>query len=342
MKKLLTVAVLTFAGGAVAQDLTLKVSQPLELSGGLTGAYLYTTNDNSKDSRDGFRITNAVVNLKGSSGQMGFDLALGAFLVPTVWDGGVGNDMISYTTGDTTGNEAGILWGYVSYSPVDKVTLDAGLLTTNIGYEVVNTYANPNVTLGAVWNAQPVIYPGARITLEVAENISVYAEYNGDTANQNAEEAFALGSIGSLGEIDYAVSYYDYAGFKNLVDVVLSYSVGSVDLGLNVDYQWLDDAPAGRDDSAYGVAVYLIPSFGNVTVPVRLEYFDEGTSRIYYPDGEAEKGYTVTVTPTLKPADNSFVRAEVSYISTDREVFSSGTGTEDNKATFAVELGFTF
>jgi len=338
MKKLLTAAVLTLTGGVMAQDLTLKISQPLELSGGVSGGYLYTTNEGSKDSQDAFRITNALVNLRGSSGAMGFDLAVGAFLAPSVWDGGVRNSMFSYTAGPMTSNEAGILWGYVSYSPLDRLTLDVGYLTTNIGYEVVNTYANPNVNLGAVWYAQPVIYPGARLTYELTEDISLYAEYNGDTISPRAE-AFALGSIGSVGGIDYAVSYYDYAGFKNLVDVVLGYSVGSVDLGLNVDYQWLDDAPAGQDDSAYGVAVYLIPNFGNVLVPVRLEYFDEGTSNIYS-GMSAEKGYTVTVTPTLKPADNAFVRAEVSYISTDREVFRSGR--EDNKTSLAVELGFTF
>jgi len=48
----------------------------------------------------------------------------------------------------------------------------------------------------------------------------------------------------------------------------------------------------------------------------------------------------VTVTPTFKPIKNSFVRAEVAYVSTDNRVFKNGT--EDNKTTLAVELGFTF
>jgi len=117
------------------------------LAGGVTGAYLYTTNEGSTDAQDGFRITNAVVNLKGSSGSMGFDLAVGSLLAPTVWSN-VSNSMISYTTGNVTSNEAGLLWGYVSFSPVERITLDAGLLTTNVGYEVVNTYANPNINLG--------------------------------------------------------------------------------------------------------------------------------------------------------------------------------------------------
>jgi len=346
MRKLAVTAALAFAGSAAAQDgqLALKVSQPLELSGGISAAYFNNTRETAGEGRDGFGLTNAVLNVRGSSGSMGFDLAVGAFLAPSVW-GNVTNSVFSYTSGTVTNNEAGVLWGYVSYSPMDKLTLDAGLLTTNIGYEVVNTYANPNINLGAVWFAQPVIYPGARLTFEVVENITLYAEYAENVGYDNDEiirgDAFALGSLGSVGGIDYAISYYDYAGFKNFVDVVLSYGVGSVDLGLNIDYQWLDDSASGQDDSAYGVALYIIPSFGSVSVPLRLEYFEEGTSGIYTDvRSPAESGYTVTVTPTFKPAENAFLRAEISYASTDRNYFNNGQ--DDSRTSLAVELGFTF
>ncbi len=340
MKKVLT-ASLALAGVVLAQENQpiLKISQPLELSGAITGAYFYTNNEGPVDSQDGFRLTNAIVNLKGSSGNMGFDLALGGVFAPSVWLN-VSNAISSYTSGALTQNEVGVLWGYVSYSPVKGLTLDAGLLPTNIGYEVVNTYANPNINLGAVWYAQPIIYPGARLTYNVTENISLYAEYNNDSINPRGD-AFALGSSGSFGNMSYALNYYDYAGLRNFIDAVLSYSAGNVDLGLNFDYHWLDDSAKtpNRDVAAYGLAVYIIPQFGNISVPLRLEYFDEGTSGIYS-GGNAQSGYTVTLTPTLKPSDNSFVRAEVSYISTDQYFFNNGT--ENSKTTLAVELGFTF
>ena len=341
-KQVLALAVFALAGSSLAEEktFTLKISQPLELYGGVTGAYLYTTNDNSGDAVDGFRLTNAVIGLTGSSEMMSFDLAIGTFLAPSVWDGGIPNTPISYTTGDSsTSDSMGLLWGYVTLSPFENVSVDAGLLTTNVGYEVINTYSNPNVTLGAVWYAQPVIYPGVRVTFEATEDISFYAEYNNDSINPRSE-AFAVGSLGSFGDLSYALTYYDYTGFKNFVDVVLSYSIGSIDLGLNFDYQWLDDSAKqpGQDDSAYGIALYFIPNFGNISVPVRVEYFDEGTSGIYW--GGADTGYTATITPTFKPSENTFVRAEVSYISTDNKVFKNGT--EDTKTTFAVELGFTF
>lgn len=342
-RKLLLTAVLALAGSSLAEEktFTLKVSQPFELYGGVSGGYFYSTNpiSENRDARDAFKLTNAVVGITGGSDKVSLDLAVGAFLGANIWDGGATQDVISYTSGDVVRNEAGILWGYVTLSPTSNLSVDVGYLTTNVGAEVINTYANKNIILGTIWYAQPVIYPGVRVTFDINDNVSVYAEYNNDALNPK-KEAFALGSLGSLAGIDYAVSYYDYTGFKNLVDVVLEYSINNVELGLNFDYQWLDDSAKapGQDDSAYGVALYATPNFGALSIPVRFEYFDEGTSGIYF--GGADNGYTVTITPTFKPTENSFVRAEVAYISTDNKVFKNGT--EDNKTTLAVELGFTF
>ncbi|EDP76200.1 outer membrane beta-barrel protein [Hydrogenivirga sp. 128-5-R1-1] len=351
-KKILLTAVLAFAGSSLAQEktLSLKISQPMELYGAITGGYFYTTNEGNRDSQDAFRLTNVVVGLSGGGDKVSFDLAVGTLLAPSVWDGGVNNSMISYTNGSSVSNEAGILWGYVTLSPMNRISVDVGYLTTNVGAEVINTYANKNITLGAVWYAQPVIYPGVRVNFQLNEDISLYAEYNNDAISPRAE-AYAVGSLGSLAGIDYALTYYDYTGFKNFIDVVLGYSLGTLEIGLNLDYQWLDSSAksSGQDDTAYGLAVFITPSFKDISVPVRFEYFDEGTSGIYFtpdfngdgtPDAYAEKGFSFTVTPTYKPTENSFVRAELSYVSADNKVFKNGN--EDNKTTVAVELGFTF
>ncbi|HIC97433.1 MAG TPA: hypothetical protein EYP11_03425, partial [Aquificaceae bacterium] len=214
--------------------------------------------------------------------------------------------------------------------PLSGVSVDAGILTTNIGFEIADTYSNPNVLFGSVWWAQPFRYPGARITYDVMEGISLYTEYNKEYGGDN----FAVGSLGSVGNISYAITYFDYNDTdtngtnKNLIDLVLSTSLGPTTLGLNLDYQWLDD------DSAYGIALYFIPTFGNLSVPIRLEYFNSGTSGIYLD----EEGYTATVTPTLRPSENTFIRLDVSFISTENDVF----GSEDDKTTASLELGFTF
>ncbi len=341
-RKLLLSAILAFAGSSLAQEktLTLKVSQPLELYGGLSAGYFFTTNtDDGKSSRDKFQVTNAIIGLTGEVGKdikLGFDLAVGGSLWATVFDGGQG-DLAYIDAGNNELKEGvGILWSYVTFKPHSMVAIDAGVLTTNVGYELADTYSNPNVTFGAVWFGQPFIYPGVRVTISPLEDIDFYAEYNQEYDLDN----FAVGVLGERSGVSFALTYYDYRAAKNLIDLVLGYSIGNIDLGLNADYQWLDDSAKtpGQDDSAYGVAIYITPNFGNISVPVRLEYFDEGTSGIYW--GGAEKGYTATITPTYKPTENTFLRAEVAYISTDQKVFKGGT--KDNKTTLSVELGFTF
>jgi hypothetical protein len=117
---------------------------------------------------------------------------------------------------------------------------------------------------------------------------------------------------------------------------VLGTSVAGIDVAVNFDYQWLDDSAksAGQDDNGFGVGLYVIPSFGNIKLPIRLEYFDGGTSGIY----DGEKGYSFTITPTYSFSDNYYVRAEFAYLNTDTAMFDN----KDNRTTIALEAGFKF
>ena len=344
MKKaaILGTAMLAISATSLGEEkkFSLKLAQNLEMYGGFTAGFFYSTNlDSGKNAGDKFQITNAIIGLNGEVGKdmkVGFDLAVGGSLWATVFDGGQGDFSYIDISSGTVKEGVGILWGYASFKPASIVSIDAGVLTTNIGYEVASTYDNPNITFGAVWFGQPFIYPGARLTVSPTDNISVYAEYNNEYNTDN----FALGALGELMGMSFGLTYYDYSSTKNLIDIVLGYSVGSIDLGFNLDYQWLDDSAKapGQDDTAYGVALYVIPNFGNISLPIRLEYFNEGTSGIYL--GGADNGYTFTVTPTFKPSSNTYVRGEVAYVSTDNPVFKGGT--KDSKTTVAIEVGFTF
>ena len=336
-KEALFTALLILSGSSLAQEgaRTLKLSQPLELYGGVSAGVFYTTNEGNNSSQARVQLTNAIVGLTGEVGKgikMGFDLAVGTSLWATVLDGGQGTPSSQSvdSNGDTDG--FGILWGYATIKPHPIVAVDVGVLTTNIGYEVADTYSNPNVTFGAVWNAQPFIYPGIRLTLSPLKDIDFYAEYNQELGLDN----FALGVLGEKAGISFALTYYDYRASKNLIDIVLGYSIANIDLGLNADYQWLDNPAPGQDSSAFGVALYATPNLGSLSIPARLEYFYGGTSGIY----QGGKGFTLTVTPTFRPTENTYVRGEVAYILTDNNIFRNGT--ENNKTTLSVELGFTF
>ncbi len=360
-KYVVALSSLLFIGGLVAAEekkFSVVSSVPITLYGGASGAYFWTNNTGtSSDEDDKLQISNGIIGFSGEFGneiKLGFDIAVGAVLVPTVWDGGQGDPLsFSFSNGSVSNNDFGLIWGYASFKPFRGVSVDAGVLPTNVGYEVANTYANPNITLGMIWVAQPVIYEGARISLDLKElaNVPVgfYAEYNQEYNGDNfgVGVSFGLPNLGMIEDISVALNYFDYnnvATSRNLIDLVVGVSLPFADLGLNFDYHWLDDSAKqpNRDDNAYGVALYVAPKFtlaqGQLTFPIRIEYFDEGTSGIYTGCGRDNNGWTFTITPTYKPTPNTYVRAEYAYITTDQNVING----DDNKSTVALEIGFTF
>ncbi len=326
------------AGSVFAEEKTFRVSSSLDLKlgGALSGGYMATNNNPDMDS---FVVTNFLVNLSGSQKGMfevGFDIAVGGLAQPTFWNGGMSvPQSFNYNSYGMDNPATGLVWSYITLKPAPVLSIDVGLLPTNVGYEVANTYSNPNITLGTVWFAQPVIYPAVRATVN-AGGIDLYAEYNQEFGRDN----IAVGSLGEIGPLGYAVSYYDYKDAKNLIDFVGSLSLGMIDLGVNFDYQWLDTRGSTRG-YAYGIALYAIPNLGNISLPVRVEYFDEGDTGIYTGASvNAENGYTFTVTPTLKPTPSSYIRAEVAYISTKNKVF--GNLDKNNRTVAGIEIGVTF
>ncbi len=317
------------AGSSLAGNLSVANSN-IEMSGAVTAGYFYVTNEGAGNSNDYFTVSNFSVGLKSKDkGTIGFVSYFGS----NTWDGLLGRTM----------NNFKVKYAWVTITPVKGLSVDAGLLTTNIGYELYHSYDNLNYTFGMVWNAQPVTYRGARVTYSVAEGIDVYAEYNQGAKGKSDD--FAIGSLGSIGGIDYAVSYYDVAAAGNLIDIVLGYSLAGTDIGLNMDYHWLDDSAksSGKDDTAYGVAFYVNPSVTeNISVPVRLEYVNQGTSDIYGKN-IGDSAFSITVTPTYKPTNNTYVRCEVAYVSTDGKAFADDKGNpKDNKTFVGFEAGFNF
>ena len=365
MKKL--VGSLAIAGlissSAMAGTITVAHSD-LELTGALTAGFFIvdkTNNNPDPGSKDYFKVTSVDIELLSKvNDTIGFVADLGQ------------TEQDTLITGDPSqqqGQNFGVDYAYVSIRPLNNLTIDAGVLTTNIGYELYHTYENQNIFFGMVWNAQPVTYPGVRITFEAMDNLSVYAEYNQDSGDPfgngavTYNDAFAVGVLGSLMNVDFAISYYDYESYKNLVDVVLSTSFGNLDVALNFDYQWMDDTTkkylqnigaTSIDDHAYGVALYVKPNLTeNISVPIRFEYVNDGQVKnnagveidngLYGVAGDT--AFSITVTPTYRPSKNSYVRAEVGYVKMDNNYggFLNGNGqAEDHRYVYAVEAGYQF
>jgi len=350
MRKLLGLAAagLVMAGSTYAG--TLKVANSdIEMSGGVTAGYFYTTNS---DVEDYFTVPTFAIDLTTEAHSViGFTAGFGLTKHPALLD-------------PNPHGEFEVEYAWVSIRPVEGLTIDAGKLLTNIGYELYHTYENKNYTYGLVWWAQPVNYPGARITYSITENVDVYAEYSHDTAGSifaiTPSDAFAIGSLGSFGIVDYAISYLDYNRSKNLIDLVLSTEYEGIEVGLNFDYQWMDDTAkqslqnAGAtsiDDTAYGIALYLSTKVDVFELPVRIEYVNDGSATdsagnivcdgIYGVAGDS--AWSFTITPTYRPSTNTYVRAEFAYVSTDDKGFVDKSGNlKDNRTFVGVEAGFIF
>jgi len=328
---ILTLALLVVS--AVSKAGEIKVNLPeVKLSGGISATdFNKSRAESDGSSTNNIKLTDAVLELSGGDKFGGFDIAVGSILEPTVV-GSVNNDNTAIV-----GDHYGILSGYVYALPLKGLEIDAGVLTTNVGYELAATYLNPNVTYGLVWNSQPFIYKGARATYSLTDDIQLYAEYNrGDELNGNSKDhAFAVGSTGMVKDVSYTFTYFDYGNYKNLIDFTLGYKIKNVQLALNGDYQWLDEDSSKK---GYGVALYVIPEFGKISVPFRAEYVkDKDNSRIY---GFNNKGtYSLTVTPTYKLSDHTTVRAEYSYVKSNYDNAFNGS---DHKGTASVQLFFTF
>jgi len=331
-KKLITLAIAgAVATPFVAQAGSLKVpNQDITLSGGITGAYLY----NSDTKRDAFTVPDALIDLatEAKPGGMAFDLGIGTL---------AGNSLASSFApltaigSDTGGDPAsvGVQYGWVSVLPMDGLKVDAGILATNVGYEVVPSYSNGNILRGLVWNYQPAYYTGARATYSTG-GWNFYAE-----ANKNAGTGSAIGANGSFGGLNAALNVFSTVNVKSIVDIILSGKVGSTTIAANIDYQSKAEAAktTGTDDNAYGIALYAtLPMGDKAILPVRLEYVSDGTSGLYGlgAAGASNTAMTFTITPTYNFSDSTFVRAELAYVSTDKKTAAyqddKGVNTDSN------------
>ncbi len=308
---------------------TITTATDLKLGGGMTAGYFYTNNTGSSN-EDNYQVSDFILELSAEPTEgVGFVGALGTMAAITVTDGGVGN----------TPYANDFQYGWLTVTPAEGITIEAGKLATRVGYEVAPSYGNAHATIAALWGGQPVYYPGVRLSYDASDSLGFYVEANNDELG-TAKSASAVGVGGNVSGLDYSVSYYRYNGYKDLVDVIVATEIAGMPVAANIDYHMLEEAPApGADDTAYGVALYVTPTIGAVEVPVRVEFLNDGTSGVFGVDSAT----TFTITPTYRYTENSFVRAELSYVSSDNKIFSDDKGVaEDTKTSFAVQAGFTF
>lgn len=330
----------------LAQAGTLTVDHAdLKLTGGVAAAAVYSSDYYSgtpaPDQKNDLELTDFLAELSMDPAQthLGFTVGFGRFLVPNALDGGK-NRIYANSIYDSFK----VQYGYLTLAPTSALTVDLGIISTNVGYELVPTFKNPHVTTSALWNGQPGFYPGARATYAVTEAVKVYAEVNNLEFVSGKDQGSAFGVLGSAGPVNYVVNYMVMNDYKNIVDLVLTSNMGGVDVGANIDYNKMQCPTTCADDKAWGVALYVRPKMDKFSFPVRLEYLDDGAG-VYVPKTgiDLKKAYVLTFTPTYHYADNAFVRAEVSYVAADDKAFmDKGGNLKDNKISAALQAGVTF
>ncbi|WP_456383909.1 outer membrane beta-barrel protein [Persephonella sp.] len=340
--------------------------------------------------QDNFHVSTFAIGLMkkaDANSPIGFNAAFASFAVPTVL---ASPDVVNGSGGliDHGFTTTFQPWlAYVTIAPVEGLSVDAGLLWNKFG-EAPLTILNRHYNRGILFTGHPVLYAGARVNYD-AGIAKVYVGYNqGGGLRQgnhwvviegnpydigyNVRDAVEAGIVFDLSDFvgfgsKVALHTYNEAKGRDLYVLCTKADLGLVKAGIEIDYTTLDDnlnganaavQANGADDSAWGVALnldfdFLNAQIANVTVPIRIEYVDNGDSAnlpgvpgelgsLIYLTGEGS-AWSFTITPTYKPTKNTFARVELSYISTDKKIFVDDSGsTKDNRTTVAFEAGFLF
>jgi hypothetical protein len=335
----------------------IKISSPylgdIVITGGLSGGYFAGNNEGEGGKKDNFVLTNLLIDITSeiNNGMFGFNLGLGGVTTPSVFD----------APDDTIPNFR-IEYAAINLKPIKSLpglSFEGGLLQPNSGYESTYTFNNRNITVGALASQQPYNAVGARATYAFSEDFSIWSgifkhrlasdEYETEYDSgliKNVQDSYSweAGVNDDIGGVGLSLYHYHLTGLRNLTGFVAEYTVHNLYMALNVDYwRWSSEMEKYFEDhSSIGAALYLAPSFKKFSLPLRLEYIQQGKSRIYLPIQDAEDIYAATLTPTYNFTDNVFIRTEVSYVNADNG-FSNYKGKPKNdKFLFSVETVVKF
>jgi hypothetical protein len=324
MKKLALLSL--FGSVALAQALELKLEPigTINVSGALSVYTIHSNNiavnDNKKTRYD---VGSAIVSLSKPAEPFGFTLIGSAYATPVV---GVGLSK----TSEYTDPFSPIPVAYVEYSPMKGLSVQAGKLPTIIGYESALTYQNNNIQRGLVWNMQPVINNGVRITYSIDSFFVKLGVNDGfytlSTTHPKPALEASLGLTpikdGSIA-LNVIVPHKDSTTNNRELNLVASYTLDKLSLGadlLYVEAPKSDKAGVPEKAKASGIALHLSYDLKPFKLSGRIEYVKDnsdngGIDLVGLRDGN--KGWTFTATPAYTHGP-LFLRGELSYVKADQ------------------------
>lgn len=220
-----------------------------------------------------------------------------------------------------TGNELNLHQAYVQYA-TGGLTVIAGKFATLAGYEVASDALNFNATRSVLFSQQAFTLTGVRAGYKFNDVVTAYAglsnsatvtpvTVDGDT-HKTVELGVALAPIKGL-----AVNLTDYrgndsagAGKTNLFDVVAAYTIGSLTVAYNGDYNTIKPVGGGATNKTLGHALYADYQLSEkLRAGVRGELF-----KAWVPGAAANmKVKEITLTGGYSPAKNFDLVSDVRY-----------------------------
>jgi len=352
MKKLALLSL--FGSVALARTLELKLEPigTINVNGALS---VYIINSNNRavndDKETRYDVGSAIVSLSKSPEPFGFTLVGGAYAFPVVGLGLI-------RTSQYTDPFSPIPVAYVEYSPMKGLSVQAGKLPTIIGYESAFTYQNNYIQRGLVWNMQPVINNGVRLTystelffVKLGVNDGFYTLSTTDP-KPALDASLGLTPIKDglialnvlLPDKDSSPNNTANPSNKRELNLVAFYTLDKLSLGadlLYVEAPRSNTAGVSEKAKASGVALHLSYDLKPFKLSGRIEYVVDnsdagGIDLVGLGDGN--KAWTFTVTPAYAQGP-FFFRGGLSYVKADQPFTLNG---KKDQTRVGVEVGFMF
>jgi hypothetical protein len=313
----------------------------LQLGGGISAGFFYASNPGKDISDNEFLLSNFLVQLssKDSDLPVGFVGAFGETSTPSLFSAPENNPDVD------------IEYASLKLKPISHVELEAGLLQPNAGFENSYTYNNINIILGALASQQPYNAYGARLGYDI-NGFCLKAGYykkrlDQEEYNENGSppgDSWEIGACGSVLNNKFSIYHYHLEAERNLTGAVIERTIKNVHLAVNIDY-WNRDAEKSTlygSRSSLGGGFYIAPQFGHFLIPLRLEYIDQGESRIYIDNADAKHIFAVTISPTYWFGENAYMRVESAYVNADDAFAEKNGDIKNSRICLAAEVGYLF
>lgn len=227
--------------------------------------------------------------------------------------------------------------------------ISAGRIPTPLGYEVIEPWADANISRSRAWFYQSVSHDGAAISGEIGAVSLMAAVVNGfrvsskGVSNPDDEYGVIASAEVPLGDADFKLS----AIYSDEQDLTRFFELNGTVAGnweryrYGLDLTWLDGDghgnPAPPDVTVLDATGYAGATFGSWSGDFRLSYTDQKGTNGNFLTRNSEGIVSFTATGGYEIVDGVVFRAEYRVDSSSRDIFDD----HNSEATAAGPVGTT-